>query len=93
GLHAAVTRQRQDGSPGGDGWYSQQRLTVTEALRAYNLAPAQLAGWENHLGKLSPGFAADLLVLDRDPFVCPAADVWRITPRLTMFDGEWVWQA
>lgn len=93
GLHAAVTRQRQDGAPGGDGWYPQQRLTVTEALRAYTLAPAQLAGWSNKLGKLSPGYAADLLVLDQDPFTCPAADLWRISPRRTMFNGEWVWQA
>ncbi len=93
GLHAAVTRQRQDGSPGEAGWYPEQKLTLLEALHAYTLAPAKLAGWADRLGRLLPGYHADLLVLDQDPFDCPPEDVWRMAPVKTMFAGEWVWEA
>lgn len=93
GIHAAVTRRRQDGTPDEAGWRPEQKLTVMEALRAYTLAPAQLAGWADRLGRLTPGCHADLLVLDRDPFECQPEDLWRIAPAKTMFAGEWVWEA
>ena len=51
GLHAAVTRQRADGSPGPEGWYPEQRLTIQEALLAYTQGPAYAAGMEDRLGK------------------------------------------
>jgi N-acyl-D-aspartate/D-glutamate deacylase len=63
GLHAAITRQRADGTPE-DGWHPEQRLTLREALRAYTQGPAFAAGMEDRLGKLAPGYLADLLVLD-----------------------------
>ena len=37
GIHAAVTRMRADGSPGRDGWYAEERLTVPEAVFAYTM--------------------------------------------------------
>ena len=40
GLHAAVTRQRQDGSPGAQGWHPEQRLTVAEALQGFTTGAA-----------------------------------------------------
>ncbi|MBZ0286946.1 MAG: amidohydrolase, partial [Anaerolineae bacterium] len=66
GIHAAVTRQRADGSPGSEGWYPALRLTVDEAVRGFTLGPAYASGMDNRLGKLAPGFLADLVVLDRD---------------------------
>ena len=93
GIHAAVTRRRQDGTPGEAGWYPEQKLSLLEALRAYTLAPAQLAGWADRIGRLSPGYHADLLVLDQDPFECQPEDLWRIAPTKTMLAGEWVWEA
>jgi len=46
GIHAAVTRRRADGSPGPKGWYPAQRLTVTEAVRAYTAGAAYASGEE-----------------------------------------------
>jgi len=37
GIHAAVTRQRQDGAPGKLGWYPSQRLSVLEALQGFTI--------------------------------------------------------
>jgi predicted amidohydrolase YtcJ len=90
GLHAAVTRRRQDGTPGPDGWYPEQRLTVADALRGFTVGAAYAAGLENRLGKLASGFLADLLVLDTDPFTCDPETIKNIRPLATMVGGEWV---
>jgi len=92
GLHAAITRQRADGSPAQEGWYPQQRLSVQEAIEAYTLGPAYTAGAETRLGKLSTGYLADLIVLPKDPFVIPPSDLLEMEASATMLGGEWVWQ-
>ncbi|HLE52091.1 MAG TPA: amidohydrolase [Anaerolineales bacterium] len=91
GLHAAVTRRRQDGSPGPDGWYPAQRLSLNEALYGYTAGAAYAAGMENRLGRLAPGYLADLVVLDRDPFSCEVDEIRHIQPLATMVGGEWVY--
>ncbi len=93
GLHAAVTRRGADGSPGPQGWFPEQRLTVQEALEGFTLGPAFAAGMENRLGRLSAGFLADLIVIEADPFTCDPADLYHIQPTATMVGGEWVWQS
>ncbi|MDR3572743.1 MAG: amidohydrolase family protein [Anaerolineaceae bacterium] len=93
GLHAAVTRRRADGSPGSAGWHPEQRLTLMQALDAYTQGPAYAAGLENRLGKLEPGYYADLIVLDLNPFSIPKQDIYQIKPKATMVGGKWVWQS
>ena len=92
GMHAAVTRRRPDGSPDPAGWYPAQRLTLEEALQGYTTGPAFAAGLENALGKLAPGYFADLIVLEADPFALPAQELHAVRPVATMVNGEWVWQ-
>jgi hypothetical protein len=92
GLHAAVTRQRPDGSPGPQGWYPEQRLSLEQALQGYTRGPATVAGWEDRLGCLAAGYLADLIVLERDPFVCPPAELHTLEPLATMIGGEWVYE-
>jgi predicted amidohydrolase YtcJ len=92
GLHAAITRRRADGSPGKDGWYSKQRLTPMEAIKAFTSGPAYACGMENQLGKLSPGYLADLILLDIDPFACEPDALLESHPHATMVAGEWVFQ-
>ncbi len=90
GLHAAVTRRRQDGSPGPQGWRAEQRLTLHEALAGFTTGAAYAAGMEDRLGQLAPGFWADLLVLEQDPFTCPPQDLYQIRPAAVMLGGNWV---
>lgn len=92
GLHAAVTRRRADGSPGEQGWYPAQRLNLMTALRGFTIGPAYAAGMEAHLGRLSPGYLADLIVLETDPFRCNPHDLQFIQPVRTMVSGEWVYR-
>jgi hypothetical protein len=90
GLHAAVTRQRLDGSPGPQGWYPEQRLSLLEALRGFTTGAAFAAGMEDRLGKLVPGYLADLLVLELNPFLCEPAELAALQPRAVMIAGQWV---
>jgi hypothetical protein len=92
GIHAAVTRHRADGTPGSQGWYPAQRLSVAEAFQAYTAGAAYAAGMEDRLGRLAPGYWADLLVLEADPFTCAPDDLRLIRPLATMVGGEWVWE-
>ena len=93
GLHAAVTRQRSNGSPGAQGWYPAQRLSIEEALHGFTVGAAYAANMECRLGKLAPGYLAYLLVLDTDPFTCTAEQLRQIHPLATMVAGEWKWSA
>jgi len=92
GLHAAVTRRRIDGSPGPGGWHPEERVSIDQALKAFTINPALAAGREMSQGKLAPGYWADLIVLDTDPYSCPADNLAEIQPLGTMVAGEWVYR-
>jgi hypothetical protein len=89
GIHAAITRQRADGSPGPEGWYPEERLTLDEALRGYTLGPAFAGYMDGRLGMLAPGYMADLIVIDRDWFSIPASEILGTQTLGTMVGGEW----
>lgn len=92
GLHAALTRRRVDGTPGPRGWRPEQRLDLAEALQAYTLGPAYAAGMEDRLGRLAPGFLADLILLPADPFELDPDDLLKLESQATMVGGEWVYR-
>jgi len=92
GLHAAVTRRQQDGTPCIDGWHPEQRIALTDALNAYTCNPATLAGFEDRLGLISPGFYADLIILPIDPFTLLPQDLFSILPEMTIVNGKLVYQ-
>lgn len=91
GLHAAVTRRRINGEPQAEGWHPEQRLSLQSALHAFTTGPAYAAGLEDCLGKLSPGYLADLIVLDADPFTLDPHQISSLRPKSTMIAGEWVY--
>ena len=92
GLHAAITRRRADGSPGPQGWLPRQRLSLVEALAAFTYGPAYAAGMGNRLGRLVPGYLADLIVLEQDPFEVDPHELRNVQPLATMVGGNWVWR-
>lgn len=90
GLHAAATRQRHSGYPSGDGWYPQERLPLSQALESYTIHPAHVAGWGDRVGRIAPGYHADLIVLPSDPFQIDPSELYRVKPDRVMIAGEWV---
>jgi len=91
GIHAAVTRRRPDGSPGPDGWYAGQRLTVEEAVHAYTVGCAYASGEEAIKGALAPGKLADLVVLSQDIFTIDPMAIADTEVAATMLDGQFVY--
>ncbi|WP_238547297.1 amidohydrolase [Actinoplanes friuliensis] len=90
GIHVAVNRAHL----GGDrpAFLPEQALGLRAALGAYTAGSARV----NHLddtGELRPGFRADLVVLDRDPFAGPPAEIGETRVALTVVNGERVYSA
>jgi hypothetical protein len=90
GIHAAVTRQRADGEPR-EGWYPEQRLSVTEAVNGYTLGAAYASGAEKERGSITVGKLADLVVLSEDIFEIPPEEIISTRVMATVFDGEIVY--
>ncbi len=90
GLHAAVTRQRADKTPSPDGWYPEQKIDLSEALHAYTTGAAYAGGQEAKLGKIAPGYLADLIMLDKDPFIVELNELRDLRPVSTMVSGRWI---
>jgi predicted amidohydrolase YtcJ len=90
GIHAAVTRQRADGTPAG-GWHAQECVSVAEAIRAYTATPT-LVHQALDLGVIVAGKKADMVVLSEnilelDPYRVPETRV-----EMTVFDGQIVYR-
>ncbi len=90
GIHAAVTRQREDGLPPG-GWYPEQCLSVPEAVYAYTVGAAYASGEERIKGSLSVGKQADMVVLSQNIFELPAQELLNTCVEATILAGEWVY--
>lgn len=87
GIHAAVTRQKH-GQPAG-GWYPDMRLTVAEAIAGFTTGAAYASYTEDRMGRLLPGYYADLVVLERDIFTIPPEEIADLKPTATMSNGVW----
>lgn len=94
-IQAAVTRCRLDGSPGPEGWRSGRngRLSVAEAVHGFTIGPAYAAGAEDRLGRLAPGFLADLIILEQDIFTCAPMSIGETEVLGTMVGGKWAFRA
>jgi len=91
-LYAATTRQTLDGKPTG-GWFPEQRLDLETSLRSYTINNAWAEGEESNKGSLTAGKLADLVVIDRDLFKIPHAQIKDAKVLLTMVGGRVVYSA
>jgi predicted amidohydrolase YtcJ len=85
GIRAAVLRTADERPP----WRPQEALPAEAALAAWTRTPPWLAGEEHVRGRLAPGLAADLVVLDRDPLAGDDA-LREVRVVATMLAGRWV---
>ncbi|QLD86790.1 amidohydrolase [Natronomonas halophila] len=68
-----------------------QRLSVTEALRAYTSGAAYAGHDEDRFGTIEEGKAADFVVLDKSPWDVDPEDIADIDVAMTVVDGDVVY--
>jgi hypothetical protein len=83
GLFCATKRLFRDGSS----LSPDQRIDGETALRAYTVNPAIAIGMGDKLGKVAPGYNADLIILDQDPRDSSARTIDENKIRMKMIDG------
>ena len=92
GVEALVTRQDPRGQTPGTLW-KEESVTLAEALQIYTINGARALRLEKQTGSIEVGKSADLVVLDRNLFRIPAADVGDAKARMTWFEGKLVHEA
>jgi predicted amidohydrolase YtcJ len=85
-LNSAVNRTTTRGLPAG-GW-SQQKLTVAEALEAYTAGSAFAAYAEHRRARVTAGLDADVIVLDRDLLASEPSAIIGTGVALTVLGGR-----
>ncbi|MEM7358351.1 MAG: amidohydrolase [Pseudomonadota bacterium] len=95
GLHAAVTRRDKNLQPE-QGWYTDQAVSMEEAIRGYTNWAAWAAFREQQTGILKPGYWADITVMDIDPFQLASeapAELLNGKILMTVVNGKIVYRA
>ena len=92
GLYASRTRMHADGTPLG-GWQPQEKLDGRTALELYTAGSAYAAFMEDELGRIKPGFRADLTVVDGDPVAGEVSALLTMQVLMTVVDGRVVYEA
>jgi predicted amidohydrolase YtcJ len=91
-IQVAVTR-RAPGDSAGAAWLPEELIDLPTALAAYTINGAYLSHQEEITGSIETGKAADLVVLDRNLFEIPSAEIHQVKVRMTLIDGKIVFSA
>lgn len=81
GIHSLVNHPNED-----------ERLNVNTAFQLFITEPHRFAAEEGQRGRLQPGFRADFICLDQDPFLFPTSRLQEMTLRATYVDGQEVFR-
>jgi predicted amidohydrolase YtcJ len=90
-FHSAVSRQDATNWPDG-GWYPDQVMTRTEALKAMTIWAAYAGFQEKVMGSITPGKYADFVILDRDIMTVPASEILGTHVLSTWLGGKSVYE-
>ncbi|MBB5163150.1 amidohydrolase [Mycobacterium sp. AZCC_0083] len=71
----------------------EQALSLADALIAHSLGTAYLNHDEQRSGSIEVGKAGDIVILDRDIFAAPVAEIGSATVAYTIIGGEIVYEA
>jgi predicted amidohydrolase YtcJ len=90
-IYAAATRQTLDGKHP-EGWIPQQKISVTEAVRAYTIGSAYAEFSEKEKGTIAPGKLADLVIINLDIFQIDPKNIDKARVVMTIMDGRVVYE-
>ncbi|WP_158735666.1 amidohydrolase [Alteribacillus sp. YIM 98480] len=90
-IYRAITRVHDDGKPDG-GWNPTEKITLSEALKAYTTGSAFGTFSEQENGILEAGKLADIIVFDRNLFDSTAEEIKNANVIFTMMNGGIVYE-
>ena len=85
-IESLVTRENPGGSEKSFG--KRQIISVEEAIDLFTVNAAEHMNKADSLGRLQPGFLADLVVIDQNPYTVSATNLHRIRVLMTFVNGE-----
>lgn len=93
-IHVAVNRSLGEATGAqAEPFLPDQRLDLAQALAAYTIGSAYVNHLDDVTGSVEHGKAADLVVLDRDPFSAPPGEIGATSVLATYVQGEAVHRA
>jgi predicted amidohydrolase YtcJ len=92
-MQSWITRQNPE-DPSGT-LNADQAITLEQAIRGYTLGGAECLGfgWDEKLGSIKVGKLADFIVLDRNLFETPIAELYKTQVNLTLLGGQVVYDS
>ena len=90
-INAAVNPTTLQGTPAG-GWNPQEKISVEASIKAYTINGAEATFEGDVRGSIKTGKFADLVIVDRNLFNIPPADLINMEIDLTMVDGKVVYE-
>ena len=90
-MQVAVTRRLLTDSTG-PAWIADERVDLATIVRAYTIGGARASDHDSLTGSLTPGKAADVIVLSEDLFVMPPHRIHRARVLLTLLGGRTVYR-
>ncbi|HRX38553.1 MAG TPA: amidohydrolase family protein, partial [Parvularculaceae bacterium] len=90
-IESLVTRERMGGSA--DSFGKQEAITLEEAIDLFTVESSKYIRAEKSLGKIEPGYLADLIVIDQNPYEVAATDLHKTNVLSTYVNGELVYSA
>ena len=92
GLYASVTRKERLGEEG-DGWYPEEKITMTDAIKYYTLGAAYAQFMEDRKGMIKTGYLADIVITDKDLFNIPENEIMTAKIDYTITGGKIVYSS
>jgi len=90
-IYAAVTRATLDGK-NPNGWFPEQKLTVSEAVEAYTTGSAYAEFQDDVKGSITAGKLADLVILSDDIFSIDPTRIRDVKALKTIVGGKLVYE-
>lgn len=89
GIYASVTRSNLENTKV---YNLNQRLEISEAIKAYTINNAYLSNEEDTKGLIKVGFYSDLVVLEEDLFTIDPSTIKDVKVNMTIVGGKIVYQ-
>ena len=92
GLYSAATRKNIESGRPIDGWFSDQSLSIKEAIHCYTMGSAYAEFKDVNKGSITPGKLADIIILSKNIIEIEPEEILTTQVDVTIFNGSVVYE-